>query len=318
MKRIVPTLLAVLMMTAVVAQSNFNTVNAIIGDISYVQKFEQLPDENTKEQLRLQTHLTYVEELLQQKDLSQLSARQKNNRAHILRLLHQYRTNGIFPKNYEYQERRPCFIDRDGAICAVGYLIEKTAGREVAEEINARHQYDYLLDMNEEMIAQWAETYGLSLEECAMIQPAYGWVPPGGETVNAPIEKGYGVASGMAIGVNVGMNILNLSNRFKSINKNFSYIGLATGATQLVMGLVNIKEDETQYAIVGSSRTISYKSQNNLSYVNIAAGTTTMLTSVFNLLLNNKMKDRRNAFNLYSYPDANNKITAGLSFTRSL
>jgi hypothetical protein len=318
MKRIAPTLLSLLIMTVAVAQNHLNTVNAIIGDISYVQQFGQVPNENSNENLRLQTHLSYVEEVLKQKDLSQLSAQQKANRELILQLLHQYRANGVFPKNYDFKDRRPCFIDQDGNICAVGYLIEQTAGREVAEDINARHQYDYLLDMNEEVIAQWAEKHGLTLEECAMIQPAYGWIPSPGEPVVAPIDREYGIASGIAIGVNAGMTILNISSRFKSANKNLPYIGLATGATQLVMGLVSIQEDETQYAIVGSARTISYKSQNNLSYVNIAVGTTTVLTSVFNLLLNNKLKDSRNAVSLYSYPDVNNKLTAGLSFRRNL
>ena len=318
MKRITQTLLALVIMTNVMAQANFNTVNAIIGDASYVQKFELSPDANTNEVLRLQTHLSYVETLLSQRDLSHLSGQQKSNRKQILEVLHQYWNNGVFPKNYDYEERRPCFIDRDGAICAVGYLIEKTAGREVAEAINEKHQYDYLLDMNEEVISEWADENGLTLEECAMIQPAYGWQPGPGQTVEAPIDQEYGIASGVALGVNAGMNILNLSNRFRGINKNFSYIGLATGATQIVMGIMNIKDDETQYAIVGSPRTITYKAQNGLSYVNIAAGTATVLTSAFNLFINNKVKDKRNAFNLYSYPDVNNKLVTGLAFTRSL
>src|ERR1041384_3500069 len=56
------------------------------------------------------------------------------------------------------------FIDADKNICAVGYLIEQTSGREVAEQINATHQYDYLLDMHEPIIEKWAQEHGFSLE----------------------------------------------------------------------------------------------------------------------------------------------------------
>ena len=98
MKRIAQTLLALFITTNVIAQTNFNTVNAVIGDASYVQTFEQAPNENTNEILRLQTHLSYVEELLSQKDVSHLSDEQKTNRSYILQTLHQYWTNGVFTK----------------------------------------------------------------------------------------------------------------------------------------------------------------------------------------------------------------------------
>lgn len=291
------------------AQYN-HTVNAVLGDESFLVAFGTQPTAVTDEILRLQTHLAYVEHLLFQRDVSQLRKEQREIRLQVLQRLHEYRLAGIFPKNYDHPGRRPCFIDRDGNICAVGYLIEKTAGRELAESINQNHQYDYLLDMGEDAIAEWADEHGLTLEECAMIQPAYSPWPPY-TTQNAPVKTGYGIASGFAVGINAGVNVLNLGSRYGN-GKNISYIGLVSGTSQIVLGLANIHKDESTPAAY------SYKAQNNLSYLNIATGTATVFTSALNLLLNKKVKDKRNVFNMYGHPSGRQQVAAGLSFTRAL
>lgn len=107
-----------------------------------------------------------------------MKQRAAEKRALVLALLHKYRPAGVFPKSYDHRERRPCFTDRDGTICAVGYLIEKTAGRRMAQNLNEKHQYKYLLDMKEEEITRRASVYGLTLEGCTALQPAYGYSPP--------------------------------------------------------------------------------------------------------------------------------------------
>jgi hypothetical protein len=314
MKKLVLNLICLLFLSSAFAQSA-HSVNAVIGDESFTETHLEQPNAATDELLRLQTHLSYVEQLLRGKDVSHLSNSQKENRAIVLQLLHEYWTNGIFPKNYDYEGRRPCFIDRHGNICAVGYLIEKTAGRQTAEMINEKHQYDYLLDMNEQIIADWAIEHGLTLEECAMIQPMYQYVPP--ETYNVPVKSSYGISSAALTGVNVGVNVISLS-RFAGRSKIITYLGLVTGTSQIVLGLANIKKEEQELRINSPSRTISYKQQNAVSYVNIASGTTTILTSAFNLLINKHIKDKRNAVSIYSYPNAGNSLTTGLTFTRSL
>lgn len=293
-------------------------VNAVLHDESYVATYGTLPDAGTDEQLRIQTHLSYVEQLLRSKSVDHLSPAQSRNRAAILDVLHTYWTAGVFPVNRDYPgERRPCFIDADGNICAVGYLIEQTKGRALAEQINDEHQYDYLLDMNEEAIAQWASEYGLTLEECAMIQPAYG-PPPAPRTDYVEIKSGYGVASAVTGGANLALTVANLSAKYKN-SRVLPYIGLVTGTAQIVLGATNIKKSTVSGGINDAPFvTTSYKAQNNLSYVNIAAGATTVVTSAINLVMQKKNKDQRNAFNLYSYPGYNNSVAMGISFSRRM
>ncbi len=153
-----------------------NSVNAVLGDVSFVKKFGTQPTSRTNERLRLQTHLEYVETMLRAKDVSHLPKALQVRRAMLLEKLREYRLAGCFPTNIAYKERRPCFIDAAGTICAVGYLIEQTAGRTLAERINATHQYDFLADIHIPELAAWVSASGLTARECAMIQPSYG--PP--------------------------------------------------------------------------------------------------------------------------------------------
>ena len=189
--------------------------------------------------------------------------------------------------------------------------------KNVAEKINSRHKYDFLMDMNEAVIVKWAKENGLTMEECATIQPSYGSIPSG-ETVHVPLKPAYGTGSGLLGGANIGISILNLKGSGRPYTKTLCYVGLVTGTSQVILGLANIRKDEVTHSLMYPPTTTSYKAQNNLSYLNIAAGTTTIITSAFNLFVNSKVKDKRNAFNLYSYPDQANKMVAGLSFSRSL
>ena len=298
------------------AQPKLQEINAILHDESYVIATGHLPSPTVNETERIQAHLSYVESLLRSAQPN-LSATQLTNRATIINLLHQYWTAGSFPVNRDYPgERRPCFIDADGNICAVGYLIEQTKGRELAELINEKHQYDFLLDMHEPAIEEWANEYGLTLEECAMIQPTYG-PPPADQTTYADIKTGYGVSSGLLGGTNIAVNLAHLSNRFKQ-NKTLSYFGLVTGTTQVILGLANTKRTTNFSVINGGEYYTSYKAQNNLSYVNIAMGTTTIITSALNLALQKKMDCKKNALSLYSQPNYTNTVSMGFSFTRRI
>lgn len=154
-------------------------INPIIGNQSFMAKYGYAPNENTPDQLRIATHLEYAEFMLRSKDVSSMSQEQIKKRTHLLDLLHEYWTRGVFPKNEDVvNERRPCFIDHNGTICAVGYLVEQTAGHDIAEMINARFMYDEILDMNDPVVLNWIEECGLTREECAVIQPTYDWGPP--------------------------------------------------------------------------------------------------------------------------------------------
>lgn len=290
---------------------NTQKINPVIGDISFIKKFGCLPDKNTNEDVRINTHLEYAESLLRKKDVSNLPALLKQTRSQLLNLLHNYWTAGIFPRNYDYTNRKPCFIDRDNRICAVGYLIEKTAGRKTAGQINTRHKYDEVLAIKDKDVDSWIANSGLTKEECAMIQPMYGPAPV--YTYNH-ISAGYGISSSALGGINFSLNAINAIQIAKGKGgKAISKIGLFTGAGQVVLGITNFSKNAPP-TWNGSTRN---ESQRILSMLNISIGTSTMILSAWNLIAKEKAKDKITTWNIYSYPDRN-KMNVGLNLTRKL
>ena len=151
------------------------SVNAIIGNVGYENRHQVAVSDTSSEFELIQAHLAFTEKLFRQRNVEKLTETQKENRAKALVLLNEYWQNGQFPKNSAFpNERRPCFVDEDKTICAVGYLVEQTAGKELVQQINKWYQYDYILDMDLPALDKWIKEYGFSKTEIATIQPNYG------------------------------------------------------------------------------------------------------------------------------------------------
>jgi hypothetical protein len=290
-------------------RSNKETVNAVIGDISFIDKYGHNDFDKATETDRIATHLAYVERKLRERDVSHLPGHLLDKRNEILRLLHEYRLAKAYPSNYDYPDtRKPCFIDKTGNICAVGYLIEKTEGRELAEKINAQFQYDYICDIAMPELSQWVENSGLTLVECAMIQPSYGGTPYSEPDV---VEPEYGFVSSVLIGSNAAFTTINAIQIGAGRDKNtIAILGMISGATQVAVGAINL-----DYYKYGPSMDES-KNQ-TLSWVNIGLGTTSLIMGTCNLLINKERRDdKRTVWNVYTYPARDDDIGIGFSLTR--
>ncbi len=290
------------------------TVNSLLGDISYEMKFGHKPNAMTDNYLRIRTHLEYVENLLRNKNVSHLSTDLQTKRKHLLNLLHNYWTKGNFPKNYDYiGQRKPCFIDKNGTICAVGYLVEQTTSRQVANGINDRHKYEEFLAMNDKTLDSWVLDNGLTKEECAIIQPAYGSFPSYGPTNNHNFITPAYVTSSSIIGFfNLSLGTVNGIQIAKgTTNKTVSIIRLISGAGQIVLGSTDFPNVQTNFGT-----NYINESQKTLSMVNIGLGTTTMILSAWNLITNRKPKEKLTTFNIYRSPIPNNNNGLAFSFVR--
>jgi hypothetical protein len=289
------------------------TINPVLGDISFVSKYGREPTKETDERLRIQTHLQYVAQLLKDRTVSQRSPELKARRSKIIHLLEDYANTGIFPRNYDYTDRRvPCFIDKDGRICAVGYLVEQTAGRPVAEVINSKHKYDELLAMNDPAVDNWIASSGLTKEEAAMIQPTYG--SPSGNTGNH-ITKEYGLTTAITCGVNLSLNTINgMQIANPGHNRVVPVIGLCTGIGQIIYGAANFPKEVQDNSWYYPATT--NESQKVLSMINIGLGTTSVILSTWNLLRKQPVKERKVSWNLYSFPTYDNSTGLALGYTR--
>jgi hypothetical protein len=100
-------------------------------------------------------------------------------RAQLQRLA-AYRERGIFPLN-EGQSARPApiFVDRHGTACAVGHLVRCSGWSKDVDSIAESNNLVYVPDAAQSPIAAWVLTSGLTLEEAAIIQPGYYWLPNG-------------------------------------------------------------------------------------------------------------------------------------------
>ena len=191
----------------------------------------------------MQAHLAYAERLLRQRPAADSALARR--RAQVLDLLHRYWATGVFPRNHKYvAERRPCFIDRDGRLCAVGYLVVETAGCAVAERINAAHQYDLIADVRLPALADWVRASGLTMQECALIQPSYGPTPSSPPT-SEPLTDGYAVGSAAWGGLNIALGAINASQlNLARPDRGPVYLGVLSGAGQILFGALHLPKDE--------------------------------------------------------------------------
>jgi hypothetical protein len=205
--------------------------------------FGKEPTEEIPEQVRIKTHLQYVEGILRNRPVDHLSEKQQRNRFNYLNHLREYYKAGEFPYNDGHPNaRRPTFISRDGKICAVGYLIEKSLGREIVERINQKYKYAYITDIDTPVFKHWVESSGFTLRELAMIQPAYG--PKVVETVDRTensIELRYGVGSSVLASANALYHSNNPSNPWLFDDSSTNHwFGLAAGGGSLLLGALNL------------------------------------------------------------------------------
>jgi hypothetical protein len=137
-------------------------INAVIGDVAG----------GRGEQTRIRAHLTYVLRLLR-------TVPATAPRRAALDELERYIARGEFPRrtNDPYDGRRPRFIDDRGVHCAVGHLIASMGEPQLARQINAAHEYDYVREIDDPALVDWAARTGFTLDELAMIQPTYGEMP---------------------------------------------------------------------------------------------------------------------------------------------
>jgi hypothetical protein len=164
---------AILVSSLVMQARNPEPVNPILGDEGFVAQHGRTPTMDDSEAERIRTHLQRVIHLLRAAAPAGLGAEKSARRSNLLDALEDYIAAGEFPRNTVFPGRRPVFIDPEGRLCAVGYLVAKSSGREAAEKIAASHRYDYLLEMNEPLVNSWAEENGFTLRELASIQPTY-------------------------------------------------------------------------------------------------------------------------------------------------
>ena len=130
------------------------------------------------ETARIRMHLARTEADLRAHPPQGLSPERAEARKRRLDDLRAYWLRGEFPSNPDFPDSLvPYFIDARGVACAVGHLVIASGRRDFAEQIARTRNHAYIREIEDPRLAEWAEASGLTLEECARIQPAYGGPP---------------------------------------------------------------------------------------------------------------------------------------------
>ncbi|MBD1903772.1 DUF928 domain-containing protein [Trichocoleus sp. DQ-A3] len=139
------------------------------------------------EDIRIRRHLRSVEHQLRTIS-SKIKLKTINPlRLRYLDLLHEYWVRGQFPRNYSLpHQTTPCFIDRDGQVCAVAYLLIATGYSDLAYQIAERANKAYITEMRFPALDKWVAKSGLTLSELALIQPAYHYCNIPSSQINSP------------------------------------------------------------------------------------------------------------------------------------
>jgi hypothetical protein len=142
------------------------------GDDGFVDHLQREPKPG-EDKLRMHEHFVAVRARLAAKHATRPELEAKRQK--ILAYLDRYIEQGTTPDNTHLPWSTPVFIDDKGTICAVGYLIEQSAGRPLAEKIATHHRYDFIEDIAKDMpeVRAWVEQSGFTLDELGQIQPGY-------------------------------------------------------------------------------------------------------------------------------------------------
>jgi len=124
---------------------------------------------------RIQRHFDSVLVELHARDVASLAAEQRSHRFALVETLRAYRDRGLFPRNYDFAEPTPYFIDRrTGVLCAVAHLMDATGRRDLVNRIAARDNNVWVPALaGDRDVGAWLAEQGITLAEAARIQLPY-------------------------------------------------------------------------------------------------------------------------------------------------
>ncbi|UJR17115.1 hypothetical protein I4U23_004011 [Adineta vaga] len=153
------------------------SVNKIIADLSFEEKYDTVPLQTSSEIQRVQAHLEYAEAFIRHQIQPENNYSKKLD---ALDRLNYYWKQGEFPQHDKTHNisgtRNPRFIDHRNVYCAVGYLVLTSTGFEqLPKEINNKNEYSYIEEIKNKNLEQWMHSYGFTNDELALIQPTYSY-----------------------------------------------------------------------------------------------------------------------------------------------
>ena len=131
-------------------------------------------DVRSAEIARVAHHIERAEGHAARRDVSRLGRVQRLLRELLLQELAGYRARGRFPKNRDFRELTPYFVDAGGTRCAMAHLLELGGEGALVERIARERNNARIRELvDEPRLLAWLAAAGISVAEAAAIQPGY-------------------------------------------------------------------------------------------------------------------------------------------------
>lgn len=250
------------------------------------------PSPRAAEVTRLQRHFDSVDVELRSRNVSSLGSAQFTHRAQLIGWLREYRDAATFPTNDRFADPAPFFRDKDGVLCAMAYLIDRSGHRDIVNKVAATRNNAYIRELADDpALIEWLDIWGLSVAEAARIQPTYG----GDGVIFPPDDDHIDDADAMAA---IGLNSVSLASAAINVVKPsyFSgFLGVVVGTASIIAGANWLDENR------GTER---------VGTVTIAVGAASLGAGIYGLLEarnddhdRGRYRDRRRRFSMHVTPD---------------
>lgn len=190
------------------------------------------------ETARIRAHLLGAEQEMESRDVSHLTAPQREARGRALAALRRYRMAGRFPHNHRVPGARvPVFVDEHGTPCAMAYLIAESGSVALVQRIAATRNLALIRQLADdpELVA-WLRANGMTAAVAARVQPTYGGEEP--EPTSDEFMWAYHAATGASTLSNAGLMYMSL----RGESRMWSGLAVAGGALQTVIGIGGLGE----------------------------------------------------------------------------
>ena len=249
------------------------------------------PSPRAAEVKRLQHHFDSVDVELRSRNVSSLDEMQLVRRAQLVSWLRDYRDAATFPTNDRFSTPTPFFRDKNGVLCAMAYLIDRSGRSDIVNKVAATRNNAYIRELADDpALIAWLDSSGLSVAEAARIQPTYG----GDDVI---IDDDDHVADADAIAA-IGLSSFSLASAAVNVVKPsyFSgFLGIVAGTASIIAGANWLDENDGTKKI--GSVTIG------IGAASLGAGIYGVLEARNNDHDRDRYRDRRRRYSVKVVPD---------------
>ena len=184
---------------------------------------------------RLQRHFDSADVELKSRNVASLNRAQLARRAQLTEWLRDYRDAATFPTNDRFEAPTPFFRDKDGVLCAMAYLIDRSGRSDIVNKVTATRNNAYIRELADDpALIAWLDSSGLSVAEAARIQPSYEGGPwlPGLDDLDDRVDDDVALAA-------IGLSSVSLATAAVNVVKPSyisGFLGVVAGTASIITG----------------------------------------------------------------------------------